>query len=177
MATPSDTDQQTREDSASRLPPTAEKDPLGIDQHAPGAKLDAGKSRPELALSGFVLALRSVASRVATGRPDELLACIEAERAAVTAGSASRQTAALANTAALILHTLTGTRCNPLRSLGPLGLPYTLRRSGKSPRSPPMARRSTLPMAVCGCLLAFSATPTRCNAQLKGFLWNLARDL
>lgn len=124
MATPSNTDQQTREDSASRLPPTAEKDPLGIDQHAPGAKLDAGKSRPELALSGFVLALRSVASRVATGRPDELLACIEAERAAVTAGSASRQTAALANTAALILHTLTGTRCNPLRSLGPLGLPY-----------------------------------------------------
>ena len=40
-------------------------DPNGIDQHAPGAKLDAGKLRPELVLSGFANALASVA-RVGT---------------------------------------------------------------------------------------------------------------
>lgn len=40
--------------------PVAALDPNGIDQHAPGAKLDAGKPRPELVLSGFANALASV---------------------------------------------------------------------------------------------------------------------
>lgn len=42
-----------------------ERDPLGIGQHEPGAKLDAGKLRPELIQRGFVRALREVA-RVGT---------------------------------------------------------------------------------------------------------------
>lgn len=37
-----------------------EKDPSGIDQHAPGAKLDAGKLRPALVLDGFANALEAV---------------------------------------------------------------------------------------------------------------------
>lgn len=42
-----------------------ELDPHGLDQHAPGAKLDAGKVRPDLILSGMPRALLAVA-RVAT---------------------------------------------------------------------------------------------------------------
>lgn len=38
-----------------------ERDPDGIDNHAPGAKLDAGKHRPSLLLDGFSKALESVA--------------------------------------------------------------------------------------------------------------------
>lgn len=38
-----------------------ERDPNGIDQHQPGAKLDAGKPRPHLVLGGFSLALLEVA--------------------------------------------------------------------------------------------------------------------
>lgn len=41
--------------------PLAESDPLGIDQHAPGAKLDAGKPRAGLVLLGFARALSAVA--------------------------------------------------------------------------------------------------------------------
>lgn len=37
-----------------------EKDPSGIDQHTPGAKLDAGKLRPALVLNGFANALEAV---------------------------------------------------------------------------------------------------------------------
>jgi hypothetical protein len=37
-----------------------ETDPNGIDQHAPGAKLDAGKLRPALVLDGFANALEAV---------------------------------------------------------------------------------------------------------------------
>jgi len=40
--------------------PTTEKTPDGIDQHAPGAKLDAGKLRPALVLDGFANALLAV---------------------------------------------------------------------------------------------------------------------
>ena len=40
--------------------PVGTFDPTGVDQHAPGAKLDAGKMRPELVLSGFANALASV---------------------------------------------------------------------------------------------------------------------
>jgi hypothetical protein len=40
----------------------SEKDPLGIDQHDPGAKLDAGKLRPDLVFSGFSRALWQVAA-------------------------------------------------------------------------------------------------------------------
>lgn len=40
--------------------PTVEKDPNGIDAHAPGAKLDAGKLRPALVLGGFANALIAV---------------------------------------------------------------------------------------------------------------------
>lgn len=38
-----------------------ERDPYGTDPHAPGAKLDAGKSRLGLVLSGFARALHAVA--------------------------------------------------------------------------------------------------------------------
>jgi hypothetical protein len=38
----------------------AERDPSGKDQHAAGAKLDAGKPRPGLVLAGFALALARV---------------------------------------------------------------------------------------------------------------------
>mgnify|MGYP000323066985 CR=1 FL=1 len=41
--------------------PLAESDPLGINQHEPGAKLDAGKPRAGLVLLGFALALSEVA--------------------------------------------------------------------------------------------------------------------
>lgn len=37
-----------------------ESDPTGIDQHQPGAKLDAGKPRPQLVLGGFSNALAAV---------------------------------------------------------------------------------------------------------------------
>lgn len=37
-----------------------EKDPTGRDQHAPGAKVDAGKVRPALVLGGFARALLAV---------------------------------------------------------------------------------------------------------------------
>lgn len=39
----------------------AERDPHGKDPHEPGAKLDAGKSRPWLMISGFAHALNAVA--------------------------------------------------------------------------------------------------------------------
>ena len=38
----------------------ADTDPHGIDQHAPGAKLDAGKQRPALVLGEFANALQTV---------------------------------------------------------------------------------------------------------------------
>lgn len=37
-----------------------EVDPNGVDQHAPGAKLDANKLRPVLVLDGFAHALEAV---------------------------------------------------------------------------------------------------------------------
>lgn len=37
-----------------------EQDPQGIDQHSPGAKLDAGKNRLGLVLGGFPNALQAV---------------------------------------------------------------------------------------------------------------------
>jgi hypothetical protein len=37
-----------------------ERDPTGLDAHAPGAKLDAGKPRPGLVLGGFARALQAV---------------------------------------------------------------------------------------------------------------------
>lgn len=39
-----------------------EKDPNGLDAHAPGAKLDAGKLRPALVLGGFARALTAVSA-------------------------------------------------------------------------------------------------------------------
>lgn len=45
---------------APTIKPTTEKTPDGIDQHAPGAKLDAGKLRPALVLGGFANALLAV---------------------------------------------------------------------------------------------------------------------
>lgn len=41
--------------------PATEKDPNGVHQHTPGAKLDAGKVRPDLILSGMPRALLAVA--------------------------------------------------------------------------------------------------------------------
>jgi len=40
--------------------PSTEKDPLGLDQHEPGAKLDAGKIRAGLVVGGFANALLEV---------------------------------------------------------------------------------------------------------------------
>ena len=45
---------------APKIKPTTEATPDGIDQHAPGAKLDAGKLRPALVLDGFANALLAV---------------------------------------------------------------------------------------------------------------------
>ena len=44
-----------------------EADPLGLDQHAPGAKLDAGKVMPWLCISGFSRALMAVADVTTKG--------------------------------------------------------------------------------------------------------------
>lgn len=44
-----------------------ETDPGGIDQHTPGAKLDAGKSRPWLCIAGFANALAAVADVTTKG--------------------------------------------------------------------------------------------------------------
>lgn len=49
----------------SELRTSAEKDPSGLDQHAPGAKLDDGKLQPWLCFSGFSRALEEVV-KVAT---------------------------------------------------------------------------------------------------------------
>lgn len=46
---------------------TQEADPHGIDQHAPGAKLDAGKVMPWLMMSGFANALMAVADVTTAG--------------------------------------------------------------------------------------------------------------
>lgn len=45
----------------------SEKDPHGRGQHEPGAKLDAGKLRPWLCISGFPLALKAVAEVTTKG--------------------------------------------------------------------------------------------------------------
>lgn len=45
----------------------SEHDPHGIDQHAPGAKLDAGKTRAWLCLAGFAHALGAVADVTTKG--------------------------------------------------------------------------------------------------------------
>jgi hypothetical protein len=44
-----------------------EKDPNGLSAHQPGAKLDAGKLRPWLCISGFSLALAAVAEVTTKG--------------------------------------------------------------------------------------------------------------
>lgn len=44
-----------------------ERDPHGIDQHAPGAKLDAGKVMPWLMLAGFAHAQMAVADVTTKG--------------------------------------------------------------------------------------------------------------
>ncbi|WEE76635.1 DUF5664 domain-containing protein [Comamonas testosteroni] len=44
-----------------------QSDPNGRDQHQPGAKLDAGKPRPDLVLNGFPRALLAVADVAAYG--------------------------------------------------------------------------------------------------------------
>lgn len=44
-----------------------ESDPNGIDQHSPGAKLDAGKPMVWLCLSGFALALNEAAKVTTIG--------------------------------------------------------------------------------------------------------------
>jgi len=41
--------------------PVTDRDPNGLSPHAPGAKLDAGKVRPELIFRGFARALYAVA--------------------------------------------------------------------------------------------------------------------
>ena len=42
--------------------PQGERDPSGIDQHTPGAKVDAGKVRPSLIIEGMARALWEVAA-------------------------------------------------------------------------------------------------------------------
>ena len=44
-----------------------ESDPNGVDAHAPGAKLDAGKLRPWLMLAGFSRAIQAVADVTTKG--------------------------------------------------------------------------------------------------------------
>lgn len=44
-----------------------EKDPSGIDAHTPGAKLDSGKTRVWLCISGFANALKEVAKVTTKG--------------------------------------------------------------------------------------------------------------
>jgi len=44
-----------------------EQDPNGLNQHSPGAKLDAGKLRPWLFFSGFANALEEVAKVTTLG--------------------------------------------------------------------------------------------------------------
>lgn len=46
---------------------TTEKDPHGLDAHAPGAKLDAGKLMPWLCIAGFPRALAAVADVTTKG--------------------------------------------------------------------------------------------------------------
>lgn len=46
---------------------TTESDPNGLDAHAPGAKLDAGKSRVWLCLAGFSRAVGKVADVTTAG--------------------------------------------------------------------------------------------------------------
>ena len=46
---------------------SGEKDPHGMDAHAPGAKLDAGKLRPWLCFAGFSRALEAVADVTTKG--------------------------------------------------------------------------------------------------------------
>jgi hypothetical protein len=41
---------------------SAQRDPLNMNQHQPGAKLDAGKLRPGLVFGGFARALQAVAA-------------------------------------------------------------------------------------------------------------------
>ena len=45
----------------------SETDPNGLDQHAPGAKLDAGKIMPWLCIAGFSRALTAVADVTTKG--------------------------------------------------------------------------------------------------------------
>lgn len=45
----------------------AEQDPHGMDPHAPGAKLDAGKLLPWLCIAGFARALEAVADVTTKG--------------------------------------------------------------------------------------------------------------
>lgn len=45
----------------------AEKDPHGLNQHTPGAKLDSGKMLPWLCISGFSRALHAVADVTTKG--------------------------------------------------------------------------------------------------------------
>ena len=45
---------------SSYVQPLDQHDPNGIDQHAPGAKLDAGKLRPALVLGGFASAVQAM---------------------------------------------------------------------------------------------------------------------
>ena len=52
---------------AAVAPKAAEVDPHGMDAHAPGAKLDAGKLRPWLCISGFSRALEAVADVTTKG--------------------------------------------------------------------------------------------------------------
>lgn len=57
---------QAERAKASRATPP-EADPNGIDAHTPGAKLDAGKTRPWLMYSGFAKALGEVAKVTTKG--------------------------------------------------------------------------------------------------------------
>ena len=47
-------------EAADDVAAASEKDPLGLDQHQAGAKLDSGKVRPSLVLNGFAAALAEV---------------------------------------------------------------------------------------------------------------------
>lgn len=57
-----------------------ERDPNGLDQHAPGAKLDATKARPVLVLGGFLAVLTSMPGTEAVSRLLQLVQIMERKR-------------------------------------------------------------------------------------------------
>lgn len=59
-----------------------ERDPNGLDQHAPGAKLDAMKARPVMVLGGFLAVLTRMPGMEAARQVLQLVHTLERKRSA-----------------------------------------------------------------------------------------------